>query len=306
MVKIVRDKKHVQQLILLVICVVVLAIVFGLKFIPKKSVSTVPVSVASMASDFVGTWTIVGSTNFDNSVVTISSPTATGFTFDFNAQSGADSGEWGNYDNDSKSLVGNITFNNNTAHYIDDATNAIYQNDDGTKKSPCTGDFTLSKNNTTLDVSTDCSDVYAGFGVSFDGTYTKNVTIATSTIQTSDIFVNNNESTYEAFATLVGKYLSVFNQTVALEDDENSTDAQLGDITNASFAVPHAYAESESIVIIGSHDSIWAATIDWDDATQQSLVRYFTNQSAWKDTLPQAIKDWMANFSDDRIVYESK
>lgn len=308
MVKTLRINTYIKQIILIVFCfaILIFAVFFVSKFISKKSASVPVVSATLTPSDFVGTWTLVGSTNFDNSVLTISDPTATGFTFDVEAQSGGDSGSWKNYDDDSKSLVGNIALDKNIAHYVDDASNPIYHHDDGTTDAPCTGDFALSDDNATLDLSTDCSDTYAGFGVSFDGTYSKTATVATTTIETSDLFVNNNESMYQAFSNLVGTYIDAFNQTVALEDDESYTDVQLGNITTASFALPHAYAESQSIVVLGSKNSIWAAVIDSDPTSQQSVVRYFTTEPVWKNTLPQVIKDWMANFNDDTIVYESK
>ena len=294
------QKINKKEIVSTIVCFLIAILFFVI--IPRYKK---PIVSNTTPAPFVGTWTVVGSTNFENSVVSISNQTATGFTFSFDAQSGADSGSWSNFDEDSKTFVGTMTLGNNTAHYVDDPASPTYHYSDGTKDDPCTADFTLSKNNTTLDVVTNCAEFYAGFGVSFDGTYAKDATIATTTIATADVFAGKSDM-YKNFVSLVGNYLDTFNQTVALEDDENSADPQLGNITTATFAVPHAYTEAESIVVLGAHNSMWAAVIDWDDANQKSIVRYFTNQSAWKIKLPQAITDWMANFSDDVIIYESK
>ena len=297
-------KKSVKEIILTAICFLI--VIFFFFVLPRyRKPAIVSNTNSASVNTFVGAWTVVGSTNFENSVVKISNQTATGFTFSFDAQSGADSGSWSNFNQDSKTFVGTMTFGNNSAHYVDDPANPIYHYNDGTKDDPCTADFTLSKNNTTLDVVTNCAEFYAGFGVSFDGTYTKDATIATTTIETSDVFIGN-PNLYKNFVSLVGNYLDTFNQTVALEDDENLTDYQLGNITTATFTVPHAYTVSESIVVVGPQNSLWTATLDWDDVNQKSIVRYFTNQSAWKNKLPQIITDWMANFNDDVIIYESK
>ncbi len=296
-----KKSKKIKEISTTVVCILIAVLFF---FVVPRYKKPVVVSNNTPAS-FVGVWTVVGSTNFENSTVVISNQTATGFTFVFDSQSGASSGEWGNYDADTQKFVGSITFDGNTAHYSDDADNSLYHYNDGTFELPCTGDFILSENNTKLNVVTNCAEFYAGFGVSFDGTYTKEATIATTTIETADVFADAPD-TYKSFVSLVGNYLSLFNQTIALEDDEESVDSQLGKIMTARFVVPHAYTSSESIIVVGPQNSLWAAVIDWNDIDELSIVRYFTNQSAWKGTLPHVIKDWMRNFSDDTIIYESK
>ena len=265
----------------------------------------VQVVAPAPANDFTGTWTREDSNNFDNTVITISDQTATGFTFSIDAQSGANSGEWSNYDTDAKKMVGTISFAPNTAHYTDDPTNVLYKNDDGTMNHACTGDFTLSATDTVLDLNTDCSDLYAGFGGDFSGTFRKDATVQQIQIKDSDLFVAQPDA-YKQFATLVGNSLNLFNQTIAVEDNETVADKELGNVTYSSFAVPHAYTELESMVVVGPRNSIWAAVINYDTATNISNVRYFTTESKWKNKVPRIISDWMENFSDDPIIYESK
>ena len=257
------------------------------------------------ANDFTGVWIREDSNNFDNTVITISNQNMDGFTFAIDALSGADSGMWGNYDSETKKLVGKFSLSTNAAHYTDNADDPIYKNDDGTIDPPCTGDFTLSDDGSTLDLNTDCSNLYAGFGVDFSGTFRKDATVKTIQIKDGDLFGSRADA-YTQFTSLVGKNLDLFNQTIALESSDTVTDKELGTVTYSSYAVPHAYTELESIVVVGPHNSIWAAVIDWDSATESSLIRYFTTESKWKNKLPRIIGDWMANFSDDRIVYESK
>ena len=255
--------------------------------------------------DFTGTWTREDSNNFDNTVITISDQTATGFTFSMDAVSGADSGEWSNYDTDQKKMVGTISFAPNVAHYTDDPTNPLYKNDDGTTNPACTGDFVLSATDTVLDLNTDCSELYAGFGVDFSGTFRKDAVVQQIQIKDSDLFSTRPDA-YTQFATLVGKSLDLFNQTIAVEDNETVTDKELGAVTYSTYAVPHAYTELESMVVVGPRNSIWAAVIDNDATTNISSVRYFTTESKWKNKVPRIISDWMENFSDDPIIYESK
>ena len=295
-----------KKKILLAIVLGVFAVVAALVYYSHHSENSLSVSSKpAQPSDFVGTWIREDSNNFDNVTLTITNPTETGFTFALDAQSGAHSGTWSNYDQEKKLPVGTLVLSGRTAHYADDPTDSLYQNEDGTVNPPCTGDFVLSGDDAVLTFATNCSEIYAGFGVSFEGTFRKDVTIAQASIKDADVFAEY-PGTYAAFAKLVGAHLDTFNQTIAMESNDDYVDPELGDVSGSTFAVPHAFTELESIVITNSHDAVWAAVIDWDDADQQSIVRYFTTEPAWKDKLPKMITDWKQDFDDYPVIYESK
>lgn len=57
------------------------------------------------------------------------------------------------------------------------------------------------------------------------------------------------------------------------------------------------YTMLEGIIMSGSKGELWVAYIDGDD------VRYFTTQSAWKDTLPKTIEEWRSRFPEKPVIH---
>ena len=281
-------KNTKEIIIFFVATIAILFILVGVARGPKST----PVFVQSSTSfdSFVGMWIRDDSTNFTHATLTISNPGLRSFAFAVDASDGADSGSWSNYDSETQSYTGTMSRSGNVVHYVE---------------SECTADFVLSRDGMTLDVDTDCDRTYAGYGVSFSGTFHKNSTIKKVTMNATQIFATHSEA-YSSFAKMVGKYLPLFEQTIANETYVTYQDHELGLVASSSFVVPHARTQVESIVILGPKDALWAAVIDWDEKTAKPSVLYFTNQKKWRASMPGMIGEWMSSFGSYPVVYVSK
>ena len=281
--------KNVKEIIIFFVATIaILFILVGVARQPKS----VPVLVRQDTSldSFVGTWVRDDSTNFTHAVLTISDPGLHTFKFAVNASDGVDSGSWSNYDDESKSYTGTLAHDGNIVHYTE---------------SECSADFVLSRDSTTLDVDTNCDRAYAGYGVSFSGTFHKDAEIKKVTMSTTHIFAARPDA-YQSFVQMTGKYLHLFNQTIASEAYTTYKDHELGAVASSSFFVPHARTQVESIVIVGPKNELWAAVIDWDQKTVKPSVVYFTNQKKWRASMPGMIGEWTSSFGDYPVVYASK
>lgn len=58
------------------------------------------------------------------------------------------------------------------------------------------------------------------------------------------------------------------------------------------------YTVMQSIVMLDGRGRLWCAYIDDDK------VRYFTNVSEWKKTLPTTVEQWRSNFMEKEVVFE--
>ena len=235
-----------------------------------------------------GIWVLKGSTNFYNSVLTISSSTDRSFNFTIEAFNG------------NLGSVGATEEGGSIARAIIKGDSAVYvsgkEDSDPISNSPCHLTFTFKKENV-ISIREEYCGYFEGANLSFDGDYEKDGAIKELTVKTANLFSGKPEA-YNAFAKLVGTYADLFDGTVGYEDDFHDTTASF-DI--GSFAMPNN-AIMGSIIMIGADNEIIAAVTDYKN--EEFIVRYFTNVPEYKHKLPQRIKEWLAGSDITTIVYQ--
>ncbi len=105
---------------------------------------------------------------------------------------------------------------------------------------------------------------------------------------------------HDTFKALVGeeKYeLFAFNMQV------KEVEKQSQGLTIVTGAIPGLFRTNEAVIVFNKTGTIWAATLDMDQTTNELLVRYFTNDPASKQKLPPAIQSWQEGFKDYRVIY---
>lgn len=234
-----------------------------------------------------GTWVRRDGTNFDTAELTIAqSPRVpSGAVFHLKALHGADVRTLTNIDG-ANTPTGTFVLKSATATYTTDT---------------CTATFALAPDNQAIHIDTDCQDP-AGTQPLLSGDYYKDGTVRQITLADTALF-SINASARDAFVSLVGEYVPVFERTMMQEEHTPDLDGLKADVT--AFSVVHAYTEKESIIMIAPDNKIWAAVIDWDEAKQHSIVRYFTNVAAWKHKLPKTIEAWRSTFTSHTVIYQN-
>lgn len=143
---------------------------------------------------------------------------------------------------------------------------------------------------------------------SYDDTYTgKEALITYGTDLKTDIF--RTQEQYEIFLDLVGAE-NCRKFAYNMERLERHKIKSENDSINAiayQARVRGFHREKEGIIMYDDAGYIWAATttppvIDWGPMS----VHYFSNHPQWQDSMPQAIKDWMAYFTNCLLIYETK
>jgi hypothetical protein len=104
-----------------------------------------------------------------------------------------------------------------------------------------------------------------------------------------------NELEMLALYRLSGKYYEALRQRFQqISASENLDRFQANVIAGG---VRGLYTIMQGIIMRGSNGALWAAFIDED------VVRYFTTQSSWKNTLPNTMEEWRTRFSDKQVVF---
>lgn len=292
----IKPRRRHHTVLLVLIGIVLALLIAGLWLLHHVRVIDDQSSALSAAQQrtiapWQGTWVRRDGTNFDAAELTIAqSPRVpSGAVFHLKVSHGADVNILTN-SNDTQSPIGTFSIKGSTAKY--------------TSTSPsCTATFSLSPDHQVLHIDSTCSDPTAAApAISFTGDYHKDGTVRQITLADTALFATNT-SLRDTFVSLVGEYVPVFERTMMQEEHTADLDSLKADVT--AFSVVHAYTEKESIVMVAPGNKIWAAVIDWDEAKQHSIVRYFTNVAAWKHKLPKTIEAWRATFTSHTVLYQN-
>lgn len=104
-----------------------------------------------------------------------------------------------------------------------------------------------------------------------------------------DTFVQlTGEQVYELFA---------FNMQV------KEIEKRANGLTVVKGAIPGLFRTNEAIIVFNKFGTIWAATLDVEEATNEFLVRYFTNDPASKGKLHHEVQNWREGFKDYRLIF---
>jgi hypothetical protein len=159
---------------------------------------------------------------------------------------------------------------------------AIKNNHGVYQKADCRLDFTLHGKRVEVKQKGDC---LTGMGVYFSGTYMplKSYHPKKATLSSLDILTPNQDKLAKA---LLGKdYEQVVQNTMSCSDAE---DVELHAKVSECFV--RGIAVSNQYILMADGDKLWvAATIFEGDDT---VVRYYTNQTDWREHMPKAIKEW--------------
>lgn len=187
-------------------------------------------------------------------------------------------------------LEGYAVINQNTAIYVEQSSGEEFNESENIVVL-----FTLN-GDTTITIKEMSMYNGAGFGVSYNGDYTRGDSKDTlNEYVPNGRKIFNNESQETIFKELVGNYYIDFLNTTQVK--ETATDIDGFKATVHYFAVKHMYTLMESIIIIDSSNKIWAAVIDGEN------LYYFTNSQKHKKSLPKTINKWRSDFSDYPIIY---
>ena len=133
-----------------------------------------------------------------------------------------------------------------------------------------------------------------GMGVTFEGDYGRGEPPAPSPTL-SELEILAPGVTEQAFAALVGKdvelFVSTFSMFGSLEDLDRFGAKVMGGFVRG---FP---GEREAIVMSRSDGRIYAAVIDGD------VVKYFSNDPAFRTKLPDTIERWRQDFADLKVVF---
>ncbi len=232
-----------------------------------------------------GKWVRQDSTNFDNSILTITNVTAKSFDFEIHAFNG-NFGDISFVDQNGKTK--------GTKAFIDGKTATFVSSDD--LDSSCKLVFKREKEGW-LNITESGCDYFKGNAVWFGGDYGKNRTVIKFTTKSTNVFASK-PGAYREFMNLVGNDLKKFDQTVGVEqnDYDESLQADYG-----IFFMPHN-AMATSAIMIGPNNKMWAALRDWDDKNNKEVVYYYTNVADSKNKVPEIITKW--NSENLKVIYK--
>lgn len=216
-----------------------------------------------------GEWTWLEGTQFGESSLTIENVTSAGFNFDISASSGAHTGQ----------IEGTAVKNGAQAIFTDDEVK-------------CEVRFSRKGDRLLVSTSSECSRM-GGMGVMFAGEYAKgNLAPRTATLTELGVLASN--VTEQAFAALVGNDYQLFVSSFQLRSDDDDQDG-LGTKV-ASGSVRGLSTFMEAIVMSRADGTILAAVIDDD------VVKYFSNDAAFKTKLPKTIDAWRERFAAKKVI----
>lgn len=169
------------------------------------------------------------------------------------------------------------------------------------EEQPCILSFEL--NNGYIEVKQSSSNIACGFGArAYAGGKYEDLNL----IKKARLAVGSGEGSvfptqvlHDTFRILVGE--DMYEQfAFNMQEKEIERKGQLTIITGA---VPGLYRTNEAVITFNNNGKIWAATLTVDETTNESLVRYFTNDPAARRKLPPEIKSWQEGFKDYRVIY---
>ncbi len=219
-----------------------------------------------------GEWNRVGSSGwFEDASLSITTITAASFEFELFAMSGSHLGE----------IAGTAQIQQNEALYEDE-------------ESGCQIEFSLADQALLVKTTPDCI-YYAGVGVFFDGEYRQEKQEKVLTLQARGML--ESEAQEEAFSKLVGDDYALFLNTAHLVFEEEDLDGFGATVRTAG--VRGLFTIMESIIMIDSRGTIWAAVIE----PEADVVKYFTNDPRYGDSLPKTIEQWRERFPHKPVLF---
>lgn len=150
--------------------------------------------------------------------------------------------------------------------------------------------FTFLLRDNKLTVSTNGeANYYAGYGVSFDGVYSRQQFV-TPDHPLTELGIFKSDSEEDGFQTLVGPVYDLFVSSMQIIHEES--DAQTHDCWYTGFVRGFA-SDRAAIIEIHTNGRISAAVMDESSAT----IRYFCNCNDKPDRIPKAIGEWIDEHS---------
>lgn len=229
---------------------------------------------AAPKAEWTGHWWRVDSGGVNGSELVITQVTSTGFDFDLDASAGANSGQ----------LSGKATFDApGTAHYQGDAQS-------GTEG--CFLTFSRMLNRLDTDQKGDDASCGAGTGVYFSGTYVASAKDPNTPPDLVSLGVLQSQAQDAATRKLLGNDYETMVATADMVD--NRAENLDGNGANVvSMAVRGLACNTKSIMMSDNKGHLWAAV--WKALSNPEDVvelRYYTNVSGDKKTLPKTISAW--------------
>ena len=248
--------------------------VFGTNKISEIKETPVITAEASNSS-WGGLWYRADSDKNERAVLAISNITASDFHFRVLANYGFNVGE------------------------IVDAVAIINQNSASFKlpplapgELPCDGIFIFTYEAITFRTS-NCSG-YGGFGVSFDGTYTRE-TAATKVLTLYEIGVFKQQEQDKVFRNVVGQDYQLFVDTF----DLFSMHEKQGEVVITG-GLRGDFLFRQGIIIYRNDGSMMAAVLN------NNTIKYFSNNPDYETELPESIEIWRQKHPERKIVFVSQ
>lgn len=167
---------------------------------------------------------------------------------------------------------------------------------------PCELHFQINGDHVLIDQKSD--NLACGFGARAyaSGRFEKNKLIRKTalTVGTGDDDVFPTQALHDEFRRLVGDKmyeLFAFNMQVK----ERVTN-KLGQ-TVVTGAVPGLFTTNEAIIIYDGANIIWAATLEFQEGSDEPFLHHFTNDAAARKKLHPDIEAWRERFKTYKVVF---
>lgn len=129
---------------------------------------------------------------------------------------------------------------------------------------------------------------YHGVGVAFFGNFTR----VLEPLFDLGLF---NELEMMSLARLIGEYYEPLRLRFQVIGKSECLDTFVAKVIHGG--VRGMYTIMEGIIMSGCRGELWVAYLE------DEVVRYFTTQSDWKDTLPKTIENWRSRFKDKPVNF---
>lgn len=160
-------------------------------------------------------------------------------------------------------------------------------------ESGCELSFELTENKITIEQNNAC-EYWGGAGTFFDGDYDKgDVSIETDLVKQGVL----NESEDTLFRNVVGDDYDLYLENISSYFDLEDRD-ELGTHVVAGFI--RGIAPSNGGIIMVNEKLIYAAVTD----SENSVIRYHTNDPTYQDKLPYTITEWREGILFEEVVFE--
>lgn len=230
--------------------------------------------IEGLGRGLAGEWTLVGSTRHSGGVLVISEVSDTAFAFVLSVRTGMRMGE----------IEGVARRTRGAARFVDDETRC---------------EVRLRREGTRIRVTaTSPCAAFAGMGVGFDGEYGIGEPEPPPVTLTS-LEVLHPRVTEAAFSALTGADHQLF--VSSLDDmwgEQKDLDGFGAKIVLGWTRI--SGGEEAAIVMSRADGMIYAAVIDGD------VIKYFSNDPAFRTQLPATISAWRDGFPDKKLVFASR